>query len=184
MPPNPELLDRDGARARITMDLTELTDATRTVVDEGTQLLARLLMTAGRDGAPRAVHAALLLLFRHILEHADAVDELFLAGVFTPAGLQVRSIVEADMSLLYLTAQRSAFAASPDPQFESVVRAVLARHAADANFSADATAPLITTILDAEHRLTTCPLLRGRRCAAAESTRRSRGCASVAERYD
>jgi hypothetical protein len=113
MTPNPQLLQRDLARAFAEANVGDVQHATRDMVDEGTQLLARLLAEAARFNPRRHLHSALLLLLRHCIEQADAVDELMREGIFTPAALQVRSIIEAYMQMLYMTARRVEFAPSP-----------------------------------------------------------------------
>lgn len=116
MGPNPKLLNRDVARANATQLIPEVSEATRELVDEGTQLLARLLAESSRASPPKRLHSALLLLLRHCIEQADAVDELLRAGIFAPEALPVRSIIEAYMQMLYMTGQRAEFAPSPlDP---------------------------------------------------------------------
>jgi hypothetical protein len=116
MGPNRSLLDRDMARAKAEQIMPEVVATTREIVDEGTQLLARLLAEAGRVSPPKRFHSALLMLLRHCIEQADAVDELLRAGIFAPAALQVRSVVEAYIQMLYMTGQRVEFVPSPlDP---------------------------------------------------------------------
>jgi hypothetical protein len=83
------------------------------MVDEGSHLLARLNQTAAQGGAPRDLHTGLLLLLRHIVEQADAVDELFRAGCYIPSRLQVRSILEAQMQMLFMAGRRNPFMPSP-----------------------------------------------------------------------
>jgi hypothetical protein len=105
----PALLDRDLARKDIEDQAPELLATVREIVDEGTQLFGRLLSEAGRVKPPRPYHTAMLLLFRHVLELLDSADEQFRAGIFTPASLQARAILEAHMQLLYLQGARTAF---------------------------------------------------------------------------
>jgi hypothetical protein len=116
MPPNPQLLDRDRARATSALVLADVLPNLTEIVDEGTNLLARLNQTAWQGGEPRSLHTVLLLLLRHVVEQADAVDELFRAGCYLPARLQARSVVEAQMQMLYMVGRRNPFHPSPLPQ--------------------------------------------------------------------
>jgi hypothetical protein len=103
----PLILNRDEARGRAAVDTAALLGTVREMVDEGTQLLARLLADAAKQNPPRPLHTALLLLLRHIIENLDAVDELLRAGIVTPAALQCRAILEAHMQILFLSGQRT-----------------------------------------------------------------------------
>lgn len=109
--PNPQLLDRHVARENARQVLGRLTDTTEDMVNEGTQLLARLVSVQAK--APRVLHSSLLMLLRHVIEHVDAADELFRAGILSPASLHVRSILEAHMQMLYMAGQRVEFVPSP-----------------------------------------------------------------------
>lgn len=118
--PNPQLLERDLARANIQLIALDVVDATRDAVNEGTQLLARLVMVTGRSTPPRADHTSLLLLLRHVIEQADAVDELLRAGIFAPTALHVRAILEAHMQMLYMLGERVLHAPPLDPAMHDV----------------------------------------------------------------
>jgi hypothetical protein len=137
MPANPQLLDRERARATSAVVLVDILPNLTEIVDEGTNLLARLNQTAGQQGRPRSLHTVLLLLLRHVVEQADAVDELVRAGCYLPARLQARSIVEAQMQMLYMVGRRNPFHASPlpqgvaDPQPKDAVGAPLSGQALD-----------------------------------------------------
>lgn len=111
--PLSQLLQRDIARAKAREVLGDVLDTTEDMVNEGTRLLGRLLSEAGRVHPRRRAHTALLLLLRHVIKHADAVDELLKAGILSPAALHVRSILEAHMQMLYLLGRRAEFRASP-----------------------------------------------------------------------
>jgi hypothetical protein len=115
--PVESLLNRDITRANVSSAAPALIETTREMVDEGTRLLARLLKEAERRTPARPFDTALLLLLRHVVEQLDAVDELFRASCFGPARLQVRSLVEAHMQVLYLTGERTDVQASqPGPR--------------------------------------------------------------------
>lgn len=98
------ILDRAAARIEVAHHVSPL--IIRDIVDEGTGLLGRVNQTLGGGGTPPAAHRALLLVFRHAVELADGFDELIEEGVITPAGLQVRAILEAHMQMLYLMGRR------------------------------------------------------------------------------
>lgn len=98
------ILDRAAARIEVAQHVSPL--IIRDIVDEGTGLLGRVNQTLGGGGTPPAAHRALLLLFRHAVELADGFDELIEEGVVTPAGLQVRAILEAHMQMLYVMGRR------------------------------------------------------------------------------
>lgn len=109
----PSILQREKARSCTQENIGEVLNGFRDIVDEGTNLLARVNQTLVAANKPRPAHLALLLLFRHVVELADAVDELYRAGCFVPAGLQLRAIVEARMQMLYLLGRRVTIAANP-----------------------------------------------------------------------
>jgi hypothetical protein len=114
--PLPQLLDRELARAKAREIVGDLLETTEDMANEGTQLLGRLLSEAARVNPRRRFNSSLLLLLRHVIEHIDAVDELFKAGIFSPTSLHVRSILEARMQMLYMAGQRAEFRPSPlDP---------------------------------------------------------------------
>lgn len=113
MEANKNLLQRDVAREQARLEVGDVQEVVREMVDEGTQLLARLTMQAGSTGKPRPYHATLLLLLRHVIEQLDAVDELLREAITAPAMLQMRAIVEAHAQMLYLSATREAFSPSP-----------------------------------------------------------------------
>jgi hypothetical protein len=103
------VLNREVSRADIQSQAPDLLATVREMVDEGTNLFGRLLTETNRVRRIRPFHTALLLFFRHTIELLDAVDELFRGGIFTPAALQVRAIVEAHMQILYLFGMRTEY---------------------------------------------------------------------------
>lgn len=118
--PNSQLLNRDVARANAAHDAADILEVAQDIVNEGTQLLARLIMVTGASADPRTFHSSLLLLLRHVVEHADAVDELLRAGIYAPAALHVRAILEAHMQMLYMAAERAVSAPPLDPTLNDV----------------------------------------------------------------
>jgi hypothetical protein len=112
MPSAASILDRAAATAHVAHELAGTLDALRDIVDEGTNLLGRVNQTLGNTGSARPMHRSLLLLFRHTIEMADAFAELVRIGAVTPAGLQMRAILEAHMQMLYLLGERSTVAAN------------------------------------------------------------------------
>lgn len=113
MEPNRNLLQRELSVEQARQDIGEVHNVVREMVDEGTQLLARLVMVAAQQSQPRRYHTSLLLLLRHVLEHLDAVDELLRQGITVPAMLHVRAIIESHAQMLYMSAERESFSPSP-----------------------------------------------------------------------
>lgn len=113
MSANTNLLDRDLARQSVLTAAGGTATLIRDIVDEGTWVLGRIEQTVGASSTPRPAHVALVLLLRHVLSLADAVDELFRAGCFQPAMLPMRAILEARMQLLYIRGERNPY--SPNP---------------------------------------------------------------------
>ena len=113
MSANTNLLDRDLARRSVLAAAGGTAALIRDIVDEGTWVLGRIEQTVGATSTPRPAHVALVLLLRHVLSLADAVDELFRAGCFQPAMLPMRAILEARMQLLYILGERNPY--SPNP---------------------------------------------------------------------
>lgn len=113
MPPNKQLLQRELAVENARQDIADVQDVVRDMVDEGTQLLARLVQTVGQNGEPRRYHTSLLLLLRHVLEQLDAVDELLRQGITVPAMLNIRAIIEAHAQMLYMSAVREPITPAP-----------------------------------------------------------------------
>jgi hypothetical protein len=121
MPPASSILDRAAAAAHVSNELPATLNVLRDIVDEGVNLLGRVSQTQNTLIAPRPLHRSLLLLFRHVIEMADGFEELVRIGVVTPAGLQMRAILETHMQMFYLLEQRSTVAANPIIQGDAPV---------------------------------------------------------------
>lgn len=95
-----QVLDRQAAKQNVQRFVAPVQPLLQEVIDYSTAALVRCMASAPRNGTPD-VSATHFVLFRQVIELADAIEVMLSHGCVTPTKPLLRSMFEAMLSLEY-----------------------------------------------------------------------------------